>query len=227
MSVTLFSPARYAALRDSLVLYAGVSHRFRADLVDALAPDRDASAVGMDALCQRCEDFAAALCDGNRAVFAHRYDEDPPTEPLPEDGELLRPIKVIRFLDAIAYNVQPGAPSVPGWTADADRARSRITTVAGAVASYRNQPQQQSSSSMPNTSTGDLTFYRDTSTPGNVIAAGSATRSDGLREGYTATYDRPNSPVSWNAFTPSSLGNRLTEDEARELHPRLFDELDE
>jgi hypothetical protein len=71
----------------------------------------------------------------------------------------------------------------------------------------------------------DLTFFEDRSTPGNVVAVGPV-RSDGRVEGYCATYDRENSPVSWNQIPRDSLGDRLTEAEAREKHPRLFEKID-
>jgi len=71
----------------------------------------------------------------------------------------------------------------------------------------------------------DLTFYEDTRTPGNVIAVAPA-EDDGRVEGYRATYERGDSPVSWGAVSTDALGDRLTEDEARNVHPRLFEKID-
>jgi hypothetical protein len=70
----------------------------------------------------------------------------------------------------------------------------------------------------------DLTFFEDRSTPGNVVAVGPV-RDDGRVEGYCSTYERENSPVSWNQIPSDALGDRLTESEAREMHPRLFEKI--
>jgi hypothetical protein len=76
-----------------------------------------------------------------------------------------------------------------------------------------------------NPSHSDLTFYEDTRTAGNVIAVGPV-RDDGRVEGYRATYEREDSPVSWGAVDRSALGDRLTEPEARDRHPRLFQKIE-
>lgn len=72
----------------------------------------------------------------------------------------------------------------------------------------------------------NYTFYEDQTTPGGVIALSHAERSDGLREGFVSTYDRKNSPVTWNAVPEDALGKELTEEEARSRHPRLFEKID-
>jgi hypothetical protein len=83
---------------------------------------------------------------------------------------------------------------------------------------------------MPDASTSDsaseLRFYEDIRTAGNVIAVG-LVRDDGRVEGYRATYDRENSPVSRGAISTDALGDRLTEEGAREKHPRLFEKIDD
>ena len=71
----------------------------------------------------------------------------------------------------------------------------------------------------------DLTFYEDSRTAGNVIAVGPV-RDDGRVEGYRATFERKDSPVSWGAVSTNALGDRLTEAEARDVHPRLFEKID-
>ena len=45
-------------------------------------------------------------------------------------------------------------------------------------------------------------------------------------EGFASMYDRPNSPVSWVDISPNRLGEKLTEAEARDIHPRLFERLE-
>lgn len=70
-------------------------------------------------------------------------------------------------------------------------------------------------------------FYADPDTDQSVFAVSSEIeRPDGVVEGFASTYDCPNSPVSWTTIHPSLLGNQLSEDEARERHPRLFERLD-
>ena len=74
---------------------------------------------------------------------------------------------------------------------------------------------------------GRYEYYRDTTTEGCVIAIDpDLTRPDGLHEGYAGTFDHPNSGVSWNAVAPEVLGERLTTEEAKELHPRLFERME-
>mgnify|MGYP006434035685 CR=1 FL=1 len=70
-------------------------------------------------------------------------------------------------------------------------------------------------------------YYRDTTTDGCVIAIDpDLTRPDELHEGYAGTFDRANSPVLWEAVAPKVLGERLTVEEAKEIHPRLFERME-
>lgn len=76
----------------------------------------------------------------------------------------------------------------------------------------------------------DLQFYRNPEQEGSVFAIGKETkkkRGDGLVEGFASTFDRPNSPVDWVSIDPDRLGERIPEEEAREIHPRLFEHLSE
>jgi len=76
----------------------------------------------------------------------------------------------------------------------------------------------------------DLEFHRNPDQERSVFAIGTGTkesRSDGLVEGFASTFDRPNSPVDWISIDPEMLGERVTEEEAREIHPRLFEQIDE
>ena len=75
-------------------------------------------------------------------------------------------------------------------------------------------------------------FYRDATSDGNVIAVDlnvTHSRSELYNvnewEGFAGVFDRPNSPVQWTGGKPQSLGDRLTVEEAREIHPRLFDRI--
>ena len=70
-------------------------------------------------------------------------------------------------------------------------------------------------------------FYADPDTDQSVFAvSGEMERPDGMVEGFAAVHDRPNSSVSWTTIHPSLLGDQLSEDKARERHPRLFERLD-
>lgn len=73
-------------------------------------------------------------------------------------------------------------------------------------------------------------FYLDPESEESVFAVSKESkgkRADGLVEGFASTFDRPNSSVSWTAMDPSVFGQQLSEGEAREIHPRLFDRLGE
>lgn len=73
-------------------------------------------------------------------------------------------------------------------------------------------------------------FYLDPTTEDCVIAVSKETegkRSDGVVEGFAATFDRPNSSVSWTAIDPSMLGDPIPKEEAREVLSRLFQRLDQ
>lgn len=72
-------------------------------------------------------------------------------------------------------------------------------------------------------------FYVDPSSEASVFAVDKETkgvRPDGLVEGFAGTFDRPNSPVSWTTVDPSVLGEEISQEKAREVHPRLFERLD-
>lgn len=52
---------------------------------------------------------------------------------------------------------------------------------------------------------------------------------NGCYEGMAATFDRANSPVSGTAISPEVLRKRckrISEARAREIHPKLFERLD-
>lgn len=73
-------------------------------------------------------------------------------------------------------------------------------------------------------------FYRDPTTEGCVIAVSQEAegrRSDGMVEGFAGTFDQPNSSVSWTAIDPAILGDPISEEKARDIHPRLFEHLDQ
>lgn len=48
----------------------------------------------------------------------------------------------------------------------------------------------------------------------------------GFFTGYAATFFHANSGVSWGSVHSDNLGKRLSEEEAREIHPRLFERLE-
>jgi hypothetical protein len=70
-------------------------------------------------------------------------------------------------------------------------------------------------------------YFRDATTPGCVVAVDpTMIRPDGLREGFAGTFPRSNSGVSWGALSDASLGEPLSEAQARAIHPRLFERID-
>jgi hypothetical protein len=70
-------------------------------------------------------------------------------------------------------------------------------------------------------------YFRDATADGCVIALDpTMIRPDGMREGFAGTFDRPNSGVSWGALADASLGEPVTEAQARALHPALFARID-
>lgn len=68
-----------------------------------------------------------------------------------------------------------------------------------------------------------FTFYQDANLDGNVIAVPAAWEPP--CEGFRSTYSRPNSPVSWGKVSASAVDGILNETQARQIHPRLFDDL--
>lgn len=75
----------------------------------------------------------------------------------------------------------------------------------------------------------DLHFYRNPDQEGSVFAVDESSRDvrgDGLVEGYASTFERENSPVDWVPINPEFLGEEITEEEARDIHPKLFEKLD-
>jgi hypothetical protein len=74
-----------------------------------------------------------------------------------------------------------------------------------------------------------LKFYRNPDQEDSAFAVRPESRrrrSDGLVEGFASTFDRPNSPVDWVPIDPARLGEEIPEEEARKLHPRLFERLE-
>ena len=50
-------------------------------------------------------------------------------------------------------------------------------------------------------------------------------RTGTFYEGLAPTFFHSNSGVHWGCFPEKSLGRQLTEKEAREIHPRLFERI--
>lgn len=76
---------------------------------------------------------------------------------------------------------------------------------------------------------------RKTSTSGNVIATNEETRKESLLltgaiECLASVHNEPNSPVASSHVSEQYLRShckRISEDDARRLHPQLFERLDE
>ncbi|AUO79000.1 hypothetical protein [Salinibacter phage M8CC-19] len=81
-------------------------------------------------------------------------------------------------------------------------------------------------------STEETTYalYREKTSEGNVIAidlnASEVWADLNGWQGYAALHERPNSPVTWTTGHNCTLGERISEEEAREVHSLLFKRLD-
>lgn len=74
---------------------------------------------------------------------------------------------------------------------------------------------------------GSYRFFRDAVSPGNVLAIDwNIYTKHGRTEGLVGTYSWPNSTVCWCSVGEDMLRDELTEEEAREIHPEMFEHIE-